>query len=127
VDFATAEEAQNALKLTGKKIDGRAIVVRLDEKNNDNISYQKSGGSGFNNNDKSLSEPSDTIFVGNLSFKADENQLGNLFDKFGKIVSIRLPTHPDTGSLKGYYIYILICNRYYIVIFFFIITSFLYL
>nr|CAG8442451.1 3171_t:CDS:2 [Entrophospora candida] len=100
VDFATPQEAQNALKLSGKKINGKAIVVRLDEKSNKNSSFQKpGGGSNFN---KNLSEPSDTIFVGNLSFKADENQLDQLFNGFGKIVSIRLPTHPDTGSLKGF-------------------------
>ena len=49
-----------------------------------------------------LSEPSATIFVGNVSFEADEEMLSEAFSKYGTITGVRLPTDPDSGSLKGY-------------------------
>ena len=49
-----------------------------------------------------LSEPSTTVFVGNVSFEADEEMLSEAFSKYGTITGVRLPTDPDSGSLKGY-------------------------
>ena len=49
-----------------------------------------------------LSQPSATIFVGNVSFEANEEMLSEAFSKYGTITGVRLPTDPETGSLKGY-------------------------
>ncbi len=42
------------------------------------------------------------IFVGNLSYGASKKDLKKLFEKYGEVISIRIPEHPNTGRPKGY-------------------------
>jgi nucleolin len=49
-----------------------------------------------------LSEPSNTIFIGNLSFDADQESVREAFTQFGEITRVALPTDRDTGALKGF-------------------------
>jgi len=42
------------------------------------------------------------IYVGNLSFKATEDDLRELFAKFGNIESVKLITDNATGRSKGF-------------------------
>lgn len=43
-----------------------------------------------------------TIYVGNLSYKASENELGNLFSPFGEVTSVKIMTDKFTGRSKGF-------------------------
>ncbi|CAG8538164.1 6107_t:CDS:2, partial [Acaulospora colombiana] len=83
IEFESSEAAQEALKLSGKEIDGRPINIKMNTVNN-------------------MSEPSDTIFVGNLPFSVPEDDIYEVFGNCGEIVSVRLPTHRDTGGRKGF-------------------------
>ena len=68
------------------------------------------GAGGYQNkaNDRTKSygdqpsEPSDTLFVGNISFEANEDVIGEEFGKHGTVLGVRLPTDRDTGNPKGY-------------------------
>ena len=68
------------------------------------------GGAGYQNkaNDRAKtygdqpSEPSDTLFVGNISFEATEDIIGEEFGKHGTVLGVRLPTDPDSGNPKGF-------------------------
>ena len=42
------------------------------------------------------------IFVGNLSFKVDEQELQNVFSKFGEITEIKIPTDRESGRARGF-------------------------
>ncbi len=42
------------------------------------------------------------IFVGNLSFKVDEQELQNVFGKFGEITEIKIPTDRESGRARGF-------------------------
>ena len=42
------------------------------------------------------------IFVGNLSFKIDEQELQNVFGKFGEITEIKIPTDRESGRARGF-------------------------
>jgi len=42
-----------------------------------------------------------TVFVGNLPFSADEQDVRRTFEQCGAIADIRLPRHFDTGRPKG--------------------------
>jgi RNA recognition motif-containing protein len=42
------------------------------------------------------------IYVGNMSFKATEEDIRGLFSKFGEIVSVNLITDAQTGRPKGF-------------------------
>lgn len=48
------------------------------------------------------SEPSETIFVGNLAWKASEDDLRSHFESCGNVVDARIPTDRDTGRQKGF-------------------------
>ena len=49
-----------------------------------------------------LSQPSDTLFVGNLSFDVGQDALSTAFGEYGTIMSVRIPTFPDSGQPKGF-------------------------
>ena len=42
------------------------------------------------------------IFVGNLSFKTDEQELQAVFGKFGEITEIKIPTDRESGRARGF-------------------------
>ncbi|KAF9548312.1 hypothetical protein KI688_001948 [Linnemannia hyalina] len=96
VEFANAEGANAALALAGKEIDGRSIRVDLSEAR----PKKEAGAKTFNNAPQG--EASDTLFVGNLSFNATEDDLRGAFTECGEIISVRLPTDRETGQAKGF-------------------------
>ncbi len=42
------------------------------------------------------------IFVGNLSFNTDVQDLKEVFDKFGEMSEIKIPTDRETGRARGF-------------------------
>lgn len=42
------------------------------------------------------------IYVANISFKADENQLRQIFEEFGQVSSIKIVTDRETGRSRGF-------------------------
>jgi len=58
-------------------------------------SYGGSGGGGAGNGDRS-------VFVGNIAYKASEEDLTQLFSQAGQVVSFRLICDRETGRPKGY-------------------------
>ncbi|KAH3901771.1 Nsr1p SCDLUD_001549 [Saccharomycodes ludwigii] len=99
VDFEDMSYAEKAIKeMQDKEIDGRAI--------NCDMSTSKpktnNGGDRAKKFGDVPSEPSDTLFLGNLSFDADRDELFEIFGKHGDIISVRLPTNPETNQPKGF-------------------------
>ncbi|OUM64964.1 hypothetical protein PIROE2DRAFT_24758, partial [Piromyces sp. E2] len=93
-DKATAEKAVN--EYNGKELDGRE--VRLDFANSPN----KSSKPKKNYDNKPRSAPSKTVFIGNLSWNTTEQTLSDMFNEYGNVVSIRIPTEKETGRKKGF-------------------------
>jgi nucleolin len=100
VEFANAADAAAALKAKNKsELDGRAINVdfstpRPNEGERSNARAKAHGDT--------TSPESDTLFVGNISFEANEDILGEEFGKWGTVTQVRLPTDMGTGAPKGY-------------------------
>ena len=99
VDFEGKSFAEKALaEMQGKEIDGRPINL--------DMSTGKPHASKSNDRAKqfgdSQSPPSDTLFIGNLSFNANRDGLFNTFGEYGNVISCRIPTHPDTQQPKGF-------------------------
>ena len=42
------------------------------------------------------------VFVGSLSFSAQEHDLRDHFQKYGTIVGVKIPTDRDTGRSRGF-------------------------
>jgi len=99
VDFANAADAAKAhAAKKGTEIDGRAINVDFAKQKEPR---EKQEARGAKHGDQ-LSEPSDTLFIGNLSFEATEDDVYNTFAPFGTPSGVRLPTDPDSGAIKGF-------------------------
>ncbi|KAG0346081.1 hypothetical protein BGZ54_005346, partial [Gamsiella multidivaricata] len=81
IEFTNADGANAALALAGKDIDGRAIRVDLSESR----PKKEAGAKTFNNAPQG--EASDTIFIGNLSFNATEDDIRGAFTECGEIIS----------------------------------------
>ena len=100
VDLDAAIVAHDAMNEPDATIDGRKP----------NCDYGSSGRrqSGGNPKERAqaygdqLSEPSNVVFVGNTSFNSTQDSIGQAFEQFGEIQSVRLPTDRDTGEMKGF-------------------------
>lgn len=98
VTFATAEAVEAAIALSGKEIDGRAINVdRSIEKDKNTVREKRAAAFG-----DGVSAPSSVLFVGNLSFDANEDMLWETFSEYGEVKSVRMPTDRDSGRPKGF-------------------------
>jgi len=42
------------------------------------------------------------LYVGNLSFSTTEDELRELFDKHGKLLSVKIISHRETGRSRGF-------------------------
>ncbi|QSL65721.1 hypothetical protein MERGE_003035 [Pneumocystis wakefieldiae] len=100
VEFSTSDEAQAALAYSGKEIDGR--VINVDISTGLSIILKNNASTRANKYGDIRSPKSDTLFIGNLSFKANEEAVRTAFSKIGGIVEIRLPTNHKTGQSKGF-------------------------
>ena len=105
VEFADVESATAALDAKqNAEVDGRNLNIdfstpRPDRSyNNEQVGAraQKFGDKGSGN------PPSNTLFVGNLSFSATQEIVGETFQEYGTVNGVRLPTDRDSGELKGY-------------------------
>jgi len=88
---------RKALEMNGKEIDGRAVKVDKSTPPNKDASREKRAKT-FGDE---TSSPSDTLFVGNLSFNATEDSVWEFFGDHG-VKHVRLPTDRDTGRPKGF-------------------------
>lgn len=43
-----------------------------------------------------------TIYVGNLSFQATEEDLREVFAEYGEVIRVSLPTDRETGKKRGF-------------------------
>lgn len=106
VEFTQVDSAVQALEaMNGTMIDGRYIRVDFSlprQPKNDGFTPQQRSFDRAQRYGDTPKEPSKTLFVGNVSFNADESMLSELFQDYGTITAVRLPTDKATEQLKGY-------------------------
>jgi len=101
VEFTNLEDAIKAHDaMKDSELDGRTINVDYSKPREENPA------SGGRDRAKSygdqISEPSSTLFIGNVAFAADENMIGEAFGEHGTVVNVRLPKDQETNNLKGF-------------------------
>ena len=103
VEFMDPSSAAAALEAkNGASIDGREI--RLDFSNG----KQNQRGQGQTPQQRAKqygdvpSEPSSTLFVGNIAFGATQDMVWETFAEYGSVSGVRLPTDRETGEPKGF-------------------------
>lgn len=98
VEFNKASDAAAALKAKkGALIDGREANVDFSTPRDNNTPKDHNTPKDRASNraqffGDSKSPESDTLFVGNISFDANEDMLGEAFGAYGTVVNVRLPT-----------------------------------
>jgi len=92
VEFVNAADAATALKAKkGTQIDGREANVDFSTPRDNSAPKDRANNRAKDFGD-SQSPPSDTLFLGNLSFGASEDMIGEAFGEHGTVVNVRLPT-----------------------------------
>lgn len=97
----TALEAKNGADLDGRNIRIDFSTPRPPRNDAGGTPQQRSFDRAKQFGD-STSQPSTTLFVGNIAFSADEDTVTEAFQEFGTIKSVRMPTDRDTGDPKGF-------------------------
>jgi len=104
VEFSSIESATAALDAKqGFEVDGREMNIDFGKPRPDR-SYggDQVAARAQQFGDRRASEPSSTLFVGNVSFDATQDMLSETFQEYGTINAVRLPTDADSGNLKGF-------------------------
>jgi nucleolin len=104
VEFTNAENGAKALEgRNGYELDGRGLRVDFSAPRDASAQtpQQKQNDRAAKFGDVK-NPPAQTLFVGNISFEADESTLTEYFQEHGSINSIRLPTDRETGAPKGF-------------------------
>ncbi|KAH7344116.1 hypothetical protein B0J17DRAFT_765239 [Rhizoctonia solani] len=97
VEFSSPAEAQKAVaEMNGKQIDGREVNVDISQPRQPNPEKR---AQVFGDSE---SQPSTTLFVGNLSWNSNEDSLWNVFGEFGDVTHVRVPTDQESGKPKGF-------------------------
>lgn len=89
VQFARAEEAIAATSLDGSDIEG----LKLSSKISNPAAKKIRDGATVEGRE---------VYIWNLNFKAKQNEIHDVFSKFGKISRIKLPTIAANGNNRGF-------------------------
>ncbi|KAI1106711.1 hypothetical protein F4804DRAFT_300266 [Jackrogersella minutella] len=104
VDFSNPEAAQAAFeKMNGFELEGRPL--RLDPSKPrpaDDATPNARAADRAREHGDSVSPESDTLFVGNLPWDADEDSVSAFFGEVAEVKGVRLPTDPESGNRKGF-------------------------
>lgn len=93
VEFADVESAKQALTANKKLMGQRYLDIRPSRGPKPKRAPMSSG---------EVPDDCKVLFVKNLPYQTDENEVKNAFQKFGEIVSVRLGRWNNTGRLKGF-------------------------
>jgi nucleolin len=104
VEFTNADDAAKAhAAKQGASLDGRQLNVDFSTprppKNNDSNGFAANRASKFGDQ---RSAPSNTLFIGNVSFEANNELVMETFQPYGTISRVSLPTDRESGNLKGF-------------------------
>ncbi|OTA93924.1 hypothetical protein M434DRAFT_395161 [Hypoxylon sp. CO27-5] len=114
VDFDGEPATVAALALTETELDGRKVLIKNSnsfegrpKKENpaDSASGANATPTGVRSGGAAATEDkpaSRKIYVGNLSFQTDEDDLRAQFDKCGEIEWVKVATFEDSGKCKGF-------------------------
>jgi len=95
VKFGSREELDAALALDGQLWPGTERWLKIRE------GIDKPERRSFGNEPGVKPEGCDTVFVGNLPYEVDEQQMREVFEQCGEISSVRFASNED-GSFRGF-------------------------
>lgn len=105
VDFSSGGAFRAALDLSESVLGGRNVLIKDAKDFAGRPDKPKTAGSF--EGEKSVGEvknqkPTNKVFVGNLGFDVNVEDVRAFYDKCGTVVDVKLATFEDTGKCKGY-------------------------
>jgi len=92
IDFSTIEEAQSAIdSLNMQVFEGRNLIVQFHREK-----VAAVGG------EKRVNPPSDTLFIGNMSYEMSDKDLNELFRDIRNVIDVRVAVDRRTGQPRGF-------------------------
>nr|CEG02376.1 unnamed protein product [Fusarium pseudograminearum CS3427]CEG02619.1 unnamed protein product [Fusarium pseudograminearum CS3487] len=103
VDFNDAASCTKAYEtMNGTELEGRAINLDYANARPAEANPAARAADRAQRHGDTVSPESDTLFVGNLPFDVDQDSVRAFFEEVAAVASVRLPTDPDSGNLKGF-------------------------
>ncbi|KAM0067493.1 putative RNA recognition motif domain, splicing factor, RBM39, splicing factor RBM39, linker [Helianthus debilis subsp. tardiflorus] len=100
IEFYDAMSVPMAIALSGHLLLGQPVMVKPSEAEKNLVqSTATSGAAGVGG---SYGAADRKLYVGNLHFNMTELQLKQIFEAFGPVELVQLPTDPETGHCKGF-------------------------
>lgn len=99
ITYATAAGAQKSLEWNNTELGGRTVSVEINQGRTPapGASPRPSFGGAAD-----TAEPSNTVFLGNLSFQVTQEAITEAFASCGTVMSVRLATDRETGQPRGF-------------------------
>ena len=103
-EVSAAIEAYNTK--SGSVVDGRPMNVDYSPPKEGNYSNNSTPRDKYKERAERFGDkqnpPSDTVYVGNLSFDATPDMVRDVFEQYGEVTRCALPTDPESGNPKGF-------------------------
>ncbi|KAA8535974.1 hypothetical protein F0562_028452 [Nyssa sinensis] len=103
IEFYDAMSVPMAIALSGQPLLGQPVMVKPSEAEKNLVQSTTSvavgAGGGLIG---PYSGGARRLYVGNLHFNIKEDQLRQVFEPFGTVELVQLPTDPETGHCKGF-------------------------
>ncbi|MFS7954205.1 putative RNA recognition motif domain, splicing factor, RBM39, splicing factor RBM39, linker [Helianthus anomalus] len=100
IEFYDAMSVPMAIALSGHLLLGQPVMVKPSEAEKNLVqSTATSGAAGVGG---PYGAADRKLYVGNLHFNMTELQLKQIFEAFGPVELVQLPTDPETGHCKGF-------------------------
>ncbi|XP_060184116.1 uncharacterized protein LOC132613853 isoform X1 [Lycium barbarum] len=100
IEFYDAMSVPMAIALSGRLLFGQPVMVKPSEAEKNLVQSTASAGASGLVGPNAASERK--LYVGNLHFNMTELQLRQIFEAFGPVELVQLPTDPETGHCKGF-------------------------
>ncbi|KAJ8544078.1 hypothetical protein K7X08_028589 [Anisodus acutangulus] len=100
IEFYDAMSVPMAIALSGRLLFGQPVMVKPSEAEKNLVQSTAAGGGSGLAGPNAASERK--LYVGNLHFNMTELQLRQIFEAFGPVELVQLPTDPETGHCKGF-------------------------
>ncbi|KAF2187011.1 RNA-binding domain-containing protein [Zopfia rhizophila CBS 207.26] len=103
VEFATADAAKAAqAAMHQTELDGRPLNVDFSTPRQDKGGFKEKTNDRAKRFGDQRSAPSNTLFIGNVSFNATNDMVAEVFGPYGEITRVSLPTDRESGTPKGF-------------------------
>ncbi|KAH9308342.1 hypothetical protein KI387_036253, partial [Taxus chinensis] len=101
IEFYDAMSVPMAIALSGQLLLGQPVMVKPSEAEK-NLVQSSAAVTGPGGMIGPYSGGARRLYVGNLHFNITEDQLRQVFEPFGSVELVQLPTDPETGQCKGF-------------------------